>query len=314
MRQFGGQPFQGPFAGRVQLERRRDERGAFGVDDDAGDLSAADQLAQVVIAQRCGVRPAALLGFLRQAFADLRGQVGRVELGHDGVDAFHQPAGGGFFQPFGHRHQRDSGAAQRGADGDVVFDVAREPVDLVDHDGVHVAVLSDPRQHGLQLRAVGGAGGLATVGVFVGDGPALVADVAHARFALGGQREALFGQVAVGLAFGRHAQIDHAAHLRFLLAGVNGTCRRPGHGRGVKAAVNVPRGVQQRRRQRPQRRVERRVVTPRLACFGRSGSGGCRVGHRRGGNGAHPPNPPRPPPTGHAPPEKRRLTSAVTPQ
>lgn len=72
----------------------------------------------------------------------------------------------------------------------MVFHVAGEPVDLVEHDRVDVAVLGDAGQHHLELGPVGGPGGLAAIGVLVDQVPALVADVADAGFALGGDGEA----------------------------------------------------------------------------------------------------------------------------
>lgn len=79
----------------------------------------------------------------------------------------------------------------------MVLHVAGQPVDLVDHHGVDVAVVFDTGEHGLQLRSVGAAGGLAPVGVLVDQLPALVADVAQAGLPLGGDREAAPQRAAV---------------------------------------------------------------------------------------------------------------------
>jgi hypothetical protein len=78
------------------------------------------------------------------------------------------------------------GAAR--ADRDVVLDVAGQPVDLVDHDDVDVAVPFDPLQHLEQLGPVGGTGGLAAVDVLVDQRPPLIADARHARLSLGGAK------------------------------------------------------------------------------------------------------------------------------
>ena len=92
MVEFGNEPFEGPLAGRVQLERGGDVRGAFGVDHDVGDLAPAHRRADVGVTERCRMRPAAHLGLLAHALLDLAGEVGRVELGHQGVDALDQAA------------------------------------------------------------------------------------------------------------------------------------------------------------------------------------------------------------------------------
>jgi hypothetical protein len=93
-----GQALDGPLPGGVQLEGSSDERAAFGVGNDVGDLTAADRFADVEVAEGCLVGVAAELGLLAHALADLARQVRRVELGHQGVDAFDQTARGGLVQ------------------------------------------------------------------------------------------------------------------------------------------------------------------------------------------------------------------------
>ncbi|MDA8379477.1 MAG: hypothetical protein M0020_01380 [Actinomycetota bacterium] len=207
-----GQAFDRPLPGGVQLEGGPYQRGALGVWDDVRHLAAADRLADVEIAERGLVGVAAELGLLAHALADLAGEIGRVELGHEGVDALHQPPRGGLVEVLGDRDERHSPAAQQRADGDVIFHVPRQAVDLVDHDGLDVAVLADARQHGPQLGPIGRPRRLAPVDVLVDELPALVADAAHARFALGGDGEPFLGQVLLGLLLGRDPQVDHAAH------------------------------------------------------------------------------------------------------
>jgi len=222
MGQLLNEAFERPLPGRVQLERSGDVRGAFGVEDDVGDLTPTHRLADVGVAERCGVGPAAHLRLLGHAFLDLAGQVGRVELGHEGVDALDQAARRCLFEVLGDRHQGDAPAPQQCPYGDVVFHVAGEAVDLVDHDCVDIGVLGDAGEHLLQLRPVGGAGGLAAVGVLVDEVPALVPDVADAGLALGGDGEALLALAMLGLLAGGDPQVDHAAHDRppFLLRAV----------------------------------------------------------------------------------------------
>ncbi|MDA8276091.1 MAG: hypothetical protein M0029_12040 [Actinomycetota bacterium] len=214
MGQFLDEAFERPLPGRVQLEGGGDVGGAFGVDDDVGDLAAADGLADVGVAERGGVGPAAHLGLLGHPLLDLAGEVGRVELGHEGVDALDETAGRGLLEVLGDRHERHTPAPQQGANRDVVFHVAGEAVDLVDHDRVDVCVLGDTGQHLLQLGPVGGAGGLAAVGVLVDEVPLAVADVADTSLALGGDGEAFLAFAMLGLLASRDPQVDHAAHRR----------------------------------------------------------------------------------------------------
>ncbi len=206
------QALDGPLPGGVQIESNFDERGAFGVRDDVGHLAPTDRFADIEVAEGSLVRVAAELGFLPHALANLARQVGRVELGHQRVDALDQTARGGLVEVLGHRDEGHPAAAQQRADGDVVLHVAGQPVDLVDDDGLDVALLADPRQHGAELWPVGRPGRLALVHVLVHELPALVADAAHARLALGGDREAVLGQVLLGLLLGRDPQVDHATH------------------------------------------------------------------------------------------------------
>jgi len=189
-----------------------------------GHLVAGDHLAQVHISERGAVGEPAHLRLLGEPLLDLGGEVGRVELGHERVDAFDQAARGGLLHVLGHRHQRHGLPPEQRPDGDVVLHVARQAVDLVHDDGVDVALLGDARQHGLQGRAVGRAGGLAAIGVLVDQVPAGVADVAGAGLALGGDGEALLALALLGLLTGGDPQVDHTAHRVTLL------CRSPHEG------------------------------------------------------------------------------------
>ncbi|MDA8315695.1 MAG: hypothetical protein M0010_11055 [Actinomycetota bacterium] len=207
-----GQALDRPFAGGVQLEGRPDQRGAFGIGDDVGNLATADGLADVQVTQGRLVRVATELGLLAHALSDLVRQVGRVELGHEGVDALDQPSRGGLVEVLGHRHERNAAPAQECPNGDMILHVPCQPVDLVDDDRLDVALLADPRQHRSQLRPVGRPRRLALADVLVEELPALVADAPDARFALGGDGEAVLGEVLLGLFLGRDPQVDHTAH------------------------------------------------------------------------------------------------------
>ena len=106
MGQFLRQALERPFAGRVVLEGEGDERGAFCVGDDARHLVAGDHLAQVHISEGGAVGEAALLRLLAEPLLDLGGEVGRVELGHERVDAFDEASRGGLLHVLGHRDER----------------------------------------------------------------------------------------------------------------------------------------------------------------------------------------------------------------
>lgn len=212
VRELGGKALQGPVAGRVQVERGGDVGGAVGVGHDPGDLPPPDHLPGVGVAEGGGVREPALLGLLGHALADLAGEVGGVELGHQRVDAFHQPTRRRLLQVLGDADQRDAALAQQRADRDVVFHVPRQPVQLVDHDRVHVPVFGDAGEQGLEGGPVGGAGTFAAVGVLVGDAPAGIGDAPGARLPLGGDGEAFGAFAFLGLLSGGDPQVDHTPH------------------------------------------------------------------------------------------------------
>ena len=107
---------------------------------------------------------------------------------------------GAVIQRLDHADQLDPEAAEQGPDGDVVFEVAGEPVHLVhDHD-LDVALLLDAGQHGLELGPVGGAGALAPLDVLPDDVDGVVGGVPGAGFALGGQGKAVLVKALVDLA------------------------------------------------------------------------------------------------------------------
>ena len=215
--QFPCQTLQRPVAGGVVVEGAGDERCSLRIGDDAGDLATAHDLAQVEIAERGAVGEAAQLHLLVEALLDLVGQVGRVELGHQRVDALDQPSRSGLFDVLGHRDKRHAAAPEQRPDGHMVLHVAGEAVDLVDHDGLDVAVLGDAGQHGLQGRPIRAASRLTPVDVLVGEQPPAVADRAGAGLALGRDREAFLPLPFLGLLAGGHPQVDHTAHRITLL-------------------------------------------------------------------------------------------------
>ncbi len=212
VRHLLGQALDGPLSGGVQFEGGPHERGALGVADDVGHLAPADRLADVQVPEGRLVGVAAELRLPAHALPDLRRQVGRVELGHEGVYDFDEATRGGLVEALGHRDERHAAPAQERTDGDVVLHVPNEAVDLVDDDGLYVAVLCDARQHGPQPWPVGRPGRLALVHVLVDELSAFVADAPDARLALGGDGEPLFGEVLLGLVLGRDPQVDHATH------------------------------------------------------------------------------------------------------
>jgi|SRR6266536_284008 len=119
---------------------------------------------------------------------------------------------GPFLHTFGHRDKPDAELLAARLDRRVVGEVPREAIDLVD-DGVRdVAVLLEQRCHGLEGGAVRGARGLAELGEFVLDGPALLDGEAAASLQLGLDRVAALGLLARG-----DPDVDDVpAHARFL--------------------------------------------------------------------------------------------------
>jgi hypothetical protein len=111
-------------AGRVQPERLPDQERSLGIEDYLRDLLAGDLLPDVQVADRCLGRPAAHLGLLGHALSDLTGEVRRVELGHQRVDALNEASGGRLLDVLGHRDQLHPGVAERRSDGDVVLNGA----------------------------------------------------------------------------------------------------------------------------------------------------------------------------------------------
>ena len=103
------------------------------------------------------------------------------------MDALGEAALGAVIQRLDHADQLDpEAAAEQGPDGDVVFEVAGEPVHLVDHDDLDVALLLDAGQHGLELGPVGGTGAPAPLDVLPNDRDGVVGGVAGTGLALGG--------------------------------------------------------------------------------------------------------------------------------
>jgi hypothetical protein len=79
----------------------------------------------------------------------------------------------------------------------------------VHDDVIDVALLANPAQHELQLRSVGGAGGLAAVDVLINHVGIEPLSRAAAGVTLGMQRVAVIVVVGGGLFGGRHAQVEH---------------------------------------------------------------------------------------------------------
>ncbi|MGA8921674.1 MAG: hypothetical protein WB682_00880 [Candidatus Dormiibacterota bacterium] len=86
------QRLKGVVPGRVKVESELDQVCPLGIRSHVGDAPAARPLAHVDVAERSAVSPAAHLDFLLHAFLDFGREVGRVELRHQGVDAFNQPS------------------------------------------------------------------------------------------------------------------------------------------------------------------------------------------------------------------------------
>jgi hypothetical protein len=159
--------------------------GAIRIRFDTGHQPPPDRFADVAVAQGGLVGPAALFGLLGHALADLGGQIRRVELGHQGVDALGQAALGAVIERLDHADQLDPETPEQGPDGHVVFEVAGEPVHFVHHHQLNIPVVLDAGQHGLEGGPVGGAGALAPLDVLPNDRDAVLGGVAGTGLALG---------------------------------------------------------------------------------------------------------------------------------
>ncbi|MCI2182678.1 MAG: hypothetical protein LKK52_08115 [Bifidobacterium psychraerophilum] len=194
-------------AGRVGLERPFDQWRPLRVGLDPAYLAAQlVALAHVEIPDRGLARRAAGDRFLRHALGYFGGEVAAVELGDRGHDAMHQQPRGRLVDVLGHRHQRDPGLLQREMDGHVVGPVAGQPVDLV-HDAIGDIVGLDVFDHAQQLGPVGLARRLAGVHELLDDDGVKFAGLAQVRLPLRRDREALLSAAALGLLFGRDAQV-----------------------------------------------------------------------------------------------------------
>jgi hypothetical protein len=118
------------------------------------------------------------------------------------VDTLGEAALGAVVQRLHDADELDPEAAEQGPDGHVVFEVAGEPVDLVDHYYLDVALLLDAGQHGLKGGPVGGAGALAPLDVLTSNGDGVLVGVAGAGLALGWERQAVLVKALVDLTAG----------------------------------------------------------------------------------------------------------------
>jgi len=197
--------------GGVEAEGLPDEECPLRIQYDLGDVLAGDLFPHVHVADGRLGRPAAHLGLLGHALSDLTGQVGRVELGHERVDALHEPSRGCLLDVLGHRDQLHPCVAKRRPDGHVVLHGPGQAIDLVDDDHPDTSI-GHSTEHGLQHGAVGGAGGLASVGELPVEVPPALGEVAKAGLPLGRDRVPLAGLVLGGLLLGGDPEVDHRVH------------------------------------------------------------------------------------------------------
>jgi hypothetical protein len=94
----------------------------------------------------------------------------------------------------------------------VVFQVSRDPIDLVNHGVGDRGVVLDGEQHFLQGGAVSASRGLAGVNVLACVVPTVLLEETKARLALGGDRIALFQAVSPGLLGTRDTEVEHGTH------------------------------------------------------------------------------------------------------
>jgi hypothetical protein len=146
--QLGPQAPDRPVSSRVGIERPSHQRPALGIDLDRAGFAPVLELADVQVARERSTRRAAVLGLLRGALDDLRGQVAAVELADRRHDAVQQQPGRRLVDVLGDRHQLGASLPDRHVDRHVISTVACQAVDLVDDDVLDV-VLCDVGEHPL---------------------------------------------------------------------------------------------------------------------------------------------------------------------
>ncbi|MEP9385222.1 hypothetical protein ABLE53_22855 [Nocardioides sp. KR10-350] len=203
----------------VGLEGPADVVGTLGVELDDACLPAVDDRADVEIADRCPRRGSTLADLLFHALDDLLGEVLAVELGHRTEDPVNQLALGRLVDVLGNGDESGAGLADGEVDGDVVVPVAREPVELV-NDDVLDPVGADMAEHLLQLGAVGGLGGFASLDELLDDLGADRLSLAPDGGPLRWKRESFCQTAPVGLFLGAHPDVaDRAGCEAFGLQG-----------------------------------------------------------------------------------------------
>jgi hypothetical protein len=206
-----GQVGQGAVAGRVCLERPRDQRRTLGVDRDGADLAALRvAFSDIEVAERCLGDGAAGRRLLLESFGDLACEVAGVELRDGGHDAVQQHPCRGLIDVLGDRHQGHPGLAEGKVDRDVVGAVAGEPVELVDDAQIDPVAL-DVGEHALQVGTPGVGGGLPGVDELLHDHRAGLGGGTSDRVALGGDGEALLEPAAFGLFLGGDPDVRDGA-------------------------------------------------------------------------------------------------------
>lgn len=185
-------------AGGEALEAEPDQRGALGVELEG---LAVRQVAQ----GRLPDPLAPAQGFLHAGLGPSAPDV-IVELGEGREDALHELAGRGLVDRLADRPQGDAEAGQVPADDGMVEGVAGEAIDVGDHEDVDpftpFVLLPQVGQGRLELGAVGGLGGFASLQEDAIDLPAVELAEGSALFFLDGEGE------VEGLLFAADAAVD----------------------------------------------------------------------------------------------------------
>lgn len=197
----------GPGAAGVRLEHPLDERCAVRVDGDRTDFAAVNLDASVEVAERGESGRTAGLGFLTHTFLRLHCEIGGVELGDGRHDPVQQLARGRLVDVLGRGHELCPGLTDGDVDGHVVFTGPGEPVHLVHDDVGNRPQFVNELEHGLQVRAVSGLGGLASIDELGQDDRAESIGSALIGFALCWDGVALGIEVGVGLGRCRDAEV-----------------------------------------------------------------------------------------------------------
>ncbi|WP_233489124.1 hypothetical protein [Blastococcus sp. TF02-09] len=216
------QPVQAVLAGGVELKGLADQRGALRVDGHAGHQAALEVLADVAVTKGRLVDRAAALGLLAHLVADVLAVLSGAELVDGAHDAERQPPDRGLIDVLGGRQQLGLRGPQLHDDLGAFLPVPVHPAELVDDDGIDVALGLDALQHRLEGRpALHARTRAAGLDVLIDDLDAQPLGLALAGRALGRDGDALGVVVRGHLADRADPQVEHGPFRRVQAAAVH---------------------------------------------------------------------------------------------